>query len=82
MTSFTTILTALCVAAGVLAIPAADSQLIQPRQSGNFITQNWANDFADLDYKSGPAGQFAVDWNNGPGGNFVVGKGYRPGGDM
>ena len=82
MLSFSALVTALCVATGVVAVPAKDPERIQVRQNGNFANQNWANDFADLDYVNGPGGQFSVTWNNRPGGNFVVGKGYRPGGDM
>ncbi|KAK8117332.1 endo-beta-xylanase [Apiospora kogelbergensis] len=63
---------------------AAAPATLEARQfgGGGFTTQYWANQFADLDWKSGSAGQFAVDWDNGFGGNFVVGKGYRPGGPM
>ena len=82
MVSFTTIFTVLSVAAYAVAVPTTNSEPLQARQGGNFAVQNWSNDFADLDFTSGPAGQFSVDWNNGFGGNFVVGKGYRPGGDM
>jgi len=83
MVSVAALFATLYVAAvGVVAVPATNSQSLKPRQGSNFIVQNWANDFADLDFESGPAGQFSVDWNNGFGGNFVVGKGYRPGGDM
>lgn len=58
-----------------------EARELQARQD-RFTTQYWANDFADLDWTSGPAGQFNLTWNNGFGGNFVVGKGYRPSRDM
>jgi endo-1,4-beta-xylanase len=44
--------------------------------------QNWANDFADVDFNNNAGGNFNVTWDNNPGGNFVVGKGVRPGRDM
>jgi len=82
MKSFAAFLATVFVAAGVLAVPATNSEHLEARQGSNFAVQNWANDFADVDFVSGPAGQFSAEWNNGFGGNFVVGKGYRPGGDM
>jgi endo-1,4-beta-xylanase len=60
---------------------AALQPLLEPRQNG-FMVQNWANDFADVDFENGNGGAFSATWKNGPGGNFVVGKGYRPARDM
>lgn len=71
-----------CSVPAVVGVAPVGPQPLAPRQGGGFATQYWANDWAKLDYKSGPAGQYSVTWNNGFGGNFVVGKGYRPGGDM
>jgi len=82
MISLLSFFTALCVTAGVVAIPVQDSESLQARQGGNFANQYWENDFADLDYVSGAGGQYSAVWDNGFGGNFVVGKGYRPGGKM
>jgi len=80
MLSFTS--SVVLAVANIASLTAAAPQpFIGPRQGG-FTIQNWANDFADVDFTNGPGGQFSVDWNNGFGGNFVVGKGYRPGGDM
>jgi endo-1,4-beta-xylanase len=44
--------------------------------------QNWANDYAEVDFNNNAGGNFNVTWDNNPGGNFVVGKGVRPGRDM
>jgi endo-1,4-beta-xylanase len=44
--------------------------------------QNWANDYADVEFNNNAGGNFNVTWDNNPGGNFVVGKGVRPGRDM
>lgn len=52
-----------------------------PRQGG-WAIQNWANDFADVDFRNLAGGAFNVSWDNSFAGNFVVGKGYRPGRDM
>ncbi|KAH8725396.1 concanavalin A-like lectin/glucanase domain-containing protein [Phaeosphaeriaceae sp. PMI808] len=65
----------------VNAASLANPAFIEPRQNG-FAIQNWANDFAEVDFFNGPSGSFNVTWDNGPGGNFVVGKGYRPARDM
>lgn len=44
--------------------------------------QNWANDFADVDFRLGENGSFTVEWDDGFAGNFVVGRGYSPARDM
>lgn len=67
------------IAAIVAGSPAGP--VLDQRQE-RFTIQNWKNDFASVNFTSGPAGQFDVTWNNRPGGNFVVGKGYRPARDM
>jgi endo-1,4-beta-xylanase len=64
-----------------VAVAAPQPQLEQ-RQSGFNAIQNWANDFADVEFNNNAGGNFNVTWDNNPGGNFVVGKGYRPGRDM
>lgn len=75
------------IVAGVVAsiasvAVAAPQPLLEQRQSGFNAIQNWANDFADVDFNNNAGGNFNVTWDNNPGGNFVVGKGYRPGRDM
>lgn len=82
MLSFASLVAFFLSVPAVVGVTPVGPQPLAPRQGGGFTTQYWANDWADLDYKSGPAGQYSVTWNNGFGGNFVVGKGYRPGGDM
>lgn len=77
----TILLTAFAAAAGVASVSTGEIQDLAARQN-RFTTQYWANDFASLNWTSGPAGQFNLTWNNGFGGNFVVGKGYRPSTDM
>jgi endo-1,4-beta-xylanase len=73
---FGTIATLTCVAV------AAPQPRLEQRQSGFNAIQNWANDFADVEFNNNAGGNFNVTWDNNPGGNFVVGKGYRPGRDM
>lgn len=63
----------LAVAAGLTGVLA---------QTPNQV-QYWENDFADVNYTSGPAtGEFQLKWANNFGGNFVIGKGYQPARDM
>lgn len=69
------------LAARTSAVPAEEPQALEARQGG-FTTENWSNDYGDVNFTSGPAGAWSAKWNNGPGGDLVVGKGYRPGGDM
>jgi endo-1,4-beta-xylanase len=76
----TTALVALAAFSNV-AVAAPQPALEQRQNSFNAI-QNWANDFADVDFRNNAGGNFNVTWDNGFGGNFVVGKGYRPGRDM
>lgn len=79
------ILTALAAASGVTASLAQARRALFERQSSSpqvNAIQNWGNDFAKFDFKTGSNGLFSVDWNNPPGGNFVVGRGYRPAKDM
>jgi endo-1,4-beta-xylanase len=61
---------------------AAPQPALEARQNTFNSIQNWANDFADVDFRNNAGGNFNVTWDNGPGGNFVVGKGYRPARDM
>lgn len=74
------IFTLATLAAGIAAAPTFgpfeqdDTDLI--KRQHRFATQYWANDKADLDWVSGPAGAYSVNWTNPSGGNFVVGKGY------
>ena len=86
MARFSSLLTALFAAAS-----GASASLVQARRalaerqsSGSQVNavQNWANDYATLDFKTGSNGLFSVDWNNAPGGNFVVGRGWRPAREM
>jgi endo-1,4-beta-xylanase len=89
--SSTTMLSIATVAVGCLASFAAFADAspkpnpgLEARQNSisyNAI-QNWANDFADVDFRNNAGGNFNVTWDNNPGGNFVVGKGVRPGRDM
>jgi endo-1,4-beta-xylanase len=78
--------TAFATAAGLASFASDEPRNLNERdleaRQQRFITQYWANDFASLNWTSGPAGQFNLTWNNGFGGNFVVGKGYRPSTDM
>ena len=79
------LVTAFAAAAGLAAVASDPKQAardLEARQSNNFITQYWENDFADVDWTNGAAGKFNLTWNNGFGGNFVIGKGYRPSRDM
>jgi endo-1,4-beta-xylanase len=72
--------TAMLAAAAVVS--AAPQPHLEERQNNFNAIQNWANDFADVDFNNNAGGNFNVTWDNNPGGNFVVGKGYRPGRDM
>lgn len=73
-----------CLIAFAHAASAASllERALAPRQNSINAIQNWANDFADVDFNNNAGGNFNVTWNNGFAGNFVVGKGYRPGRDM
>ncbi|EHA50618.1 hypothetical protein MCOR27_010990 [Pyricularia oryzae] len=46
------------------------------RQTQQWRTQNWGNEFSNYTWSPGPNGRFAVDWRQPNGGNFVVGRGY------
>jgi endo-1,4-beta-xylanase len=81
MISLATILVGAIATIGNVVVAAPKPQLEQ-RQSGFNAIQNWANDYADVDFNNNAGGNFNVTWDNNPGGNFVVGKGYRPGRDM
>jgi endo-1,4-beta-xylanase len=82
MLSLATLMSGVILAiANLSTVGAAPSPFIGPRQNG-YIIQNWANDYADVDFVNGAAGAYSVKWDNNPGGNFVVGKGYRPARDM
>jgi endo-1,4-beta-xylanase len=61
---------------------AIQSPALEQRQNSFNAIQNWANDFADVEFHNNAGGNFNVTWDNGFAGNFVVGKGYRPGRDM
>ncbi|KAJ1322935.1 glycoside hydrolase family 11 protein [Microdochium nivale] len=65
----------------VLAAIAASTISLVNGQAPNAV-QNWKNEFATVDFKTGPNGSFSAVWNNRPGGNFVVGRGYQPARDM
>jgi len=65
-----------------VAVAAPVEGTLEPRQDSVNAIQNWANDFADVDFNNNAGGNFNVTWDNRPGGNFVVGKGYRPARDM
>ena len=85
MVQISTLLAALAAASGATAGLIQARRALEERQSSNYplnSVQNWSNDFATLDFKTGANGLFSVDWNNGPGGNFVVGRGYQPARDM
>lgn len=86
MVRLSSLLTALVAAAsGASASLAQARGALAERQSSSSqvnAVQNWANDYATLDFKTGSNGLFSVDWNNAPGGNFVVGRGWRPARDM
>lgn len=69
-----TLATAIAAAPTIGLFEQDDTDLIKRQQ--RFATQYWANDKADLDWVSGPAGAYSVNWTNPSGGNFVVGKGY------
>lgn len=87
MVSFKNLAIILSVATGLAEardpsiIRDVENQL-EARQNGEFITQYWATENAELDWESGPAGNFRVEWDQGAGGNFVVGKGYSPSREM
>lgn len=85
MVQLSTLLTALAAASGATAGLIQARRALEERQSSNYplnSVQNWSNDFATVDFKTGANGLFSADWNNGPGGNFVVGRGYQPARDM
>jgi hypothetical protein len=85
MVQISTLLTALAAASGASAGLIQARRALEERQSSNYplnSVQNWSNDFATVDFKTGANGLFSADWNNGPGGNFVVGRGYQPARDM
>jgi hypothetical protein len=85
MVQISTLLTALAAASGATASLARARRALEERQSNSYpvnAVQNWSNDFASLNFKTGSNGLFSVDWNNGPGGNFVVGRGWQPARDM
>lgn len=85
MVQISTLLTALAAASGATAGLIQARRALEERQSSNYplnSVQNWSNDFATLNFKTGANGLFSVDWNNRPGGNFVVGRGYQPARDM
>lgn len=75
------LVTAFAAAAGVASTASSEPRDLEARQN-QWITQYWENDFADVDWDSGPGGQFNLTWDNGFGGNFVIGKGLRPSRDM
>jgi endo-1,4-beta-xylanase len=83
MLSFTSIVVRVLAAVATIA-QAAPQPALEARQNNNNFNsiQNWANDFADVEFRNNAGGNFNVTWDNGPGGNFVVGKGYRPARDM
>ena len=86
MARLSQLLTILTVAVGASASLVAQARrALEERQSSSSppnAIQNWSNDFATLDFKTGSNGLFSVDWNNRPGGNFVVGRGWQPARDM
>lgn len=65
----------------ILAAITASTISLVNGQAPNAV-QNWKNDFATVDFKTGANGSFSAVWNNRPGGNFVVGRGYQPARDM
>jgi endo-1,4-beta-xylanase len=75
-------LTAFSAFTNVHIASAATQPVLEQRQNSFNAIQNWANDFADVDFRNNAGGNFNVTWDNGFAGNFVVGKGYRPGRDM
>jgi hypothetical protein len=85
MVRISTFLTALTAVSGVSASLARARRALEERQSSNAqpnAVQNWKNDYATVDFKTGANGLFSADWKNGPGGNFVVGRGWNPARDM
>jgi FlaG/FlaF family flagellin (archaellin) len=88
MVAFNKLLVAVTtLVAGVVAAPTfgpieRETELVEReatelvKRQQRFATQYWANDNANLTWKSGNAGLYSVDWKNPSGGNFVVGKGY------
>jgi endo-1,4-beta-xylanase len=85
MVQISILLTALAAVSGVSASLARARRALEERQSSNSppnAIQNWKNDYATVDFKTGSNGLFSVDWNNGLGGNFVVGRGWNPARDM
>ena len=77
-------LSAACLIASAHAVSTGSllERALALRQNSFNAIQNWANDFADVDFNNNAGGNFNVTWDNGFAGNFVVGKGYRPGRDM
>lgn len=75
---------AAAVVSGVSAgLAEARAALAKRQTSGspNHV-QNWANDYANVDFELGNNGSFTVEWDDGFAGNFVVGRGYSPARDM
>jgi hypothetical protein len=85
MVRISNLLTALTAVSSVTASLARARRALEERQSSNApvnAVQNWKNDYATVDFKTGANGLFSADWKNGPGGNFVVGRGWNPARDM
>lgn len=87
MVSFTSLLAAFSVVAGVLSNPIAATHSPETAlarrtpsstgTSGGFYYSFWTDTPASVTYTNGNAGQFSVKWNGN--GNHVGGKGWRTG---
>jgi hypothetical protein len=85
MARTSSLLALLTAATGVSAGLAQARRALWRRQSSGSApnqVQNWANNYATVDFELLSGGAFSVDWANGPGGDFVVGRGYQPARDM
>lgn len=84
MVTFTSLLAGASAIAGVLAAPAATTDLVKrqstPSSTGThngYYYSWWTDGGSQVTYTNGAGGSYSVNWQSG--GNFVGGKGWNPG---